>query len=94
MRVGKRYMIAEELQAAVLMCGEEPLQEQPPEQAREHAHRQEEAWPARYPARAVEGDAAAWRDHVNVGMMGECRAPGMENRCDTNAGSKLDPAAP
>ena len=43
-------MIAEEVQAAGLVGRGEPLQEQPAEQAREHAHRQEEAGPARDPA--------------------------------------------
>jgi hypothetical protein len=70
-------------------CGEEPFQEQPAEQAREHTHWQEEAWPARHPARAVERDAPARHDHMDVGMVGECRAPGMENRGDADAGSKV-----
>jgi len=58
------------------------LQEQPAKQAREHArHRQEEAGPARPPnALAVERDAAARYDHVDVRMMGHGRTPGMENR--------------
>jgi len=34
-------MIAEELQMAGFVGHDQPLQEQPPEQAREHAHRQE-----------------------------------------------------
>ena len=47
----------------------ELAQEQSPEQAREHPHRQEEAGPARHPARAIERDAAARHDHVHVRMM-------------------------
>jgi hypothetical protein len=64
-------MIAEELQVAGLVCREQPLQEQPAEQARQHAHRQEEAGAARHPALAIERDAAARHDHVDVRMMGE-----------------------
>ena len=82
-------MIAEELQAAGLVGGEQPLQEQPSEQAREHAHRQEEAGAARYPALAVERDAAARHDHVDVRVMGHRRAPGMEDRGDADAGAEV-----
>ena len=73
-------MIAEELQVAGLVGRDQLLQEQPAEQAREHAHRQEEAGPARDPALAVERDAAARHDHVDVRVMGQRRAPGVENR--------------
>ena len=41
------------------------LQEQPPEQAGEDAHREEEARPTRYPALAVGRDATARHDHVH-----------------------------
>jgi hypothetical protein len=82
-------MIAEELQAVVLVRGEQPLQKQPSEQAREHAHRQKEAGPARHPALAVERDAAARHDHVDVRMMGHGRAPGMENRGDADASAEV-----
>ncbi len=68
-------MVAEELQAAGLVGREQPLQEQPSEQAREHAHRQEEAGSARYPALAVERDATARHDHVDVGVMGHAPSP-------------------
>src|SRR2546430_498979 len=54
-------MIAEELQVAGLVGRDQLLQEQPAEQAREHAHRQEEAGPARHPALVVERDTAARR---------------------------------
>ena len=41
LRIGESSMIAEEAQpAAGLVGGEQPLQEQPSEQARQHAHRQ------------------------------------------------------
>ena len=71
------------------MGGDQLLQEQPAEQAREHAHRQEEAGPARHPALAVERDAAARHDHVDVRVMGQRRAPGMEHRGDADAGAEV-----
>src|SRR5450759_1511130 len=42
----QRGVIAEKLQAACLMGRDQLLQEQSAEQPREHAHGQEEAWPA------------------------------------------------
>ena len=82
-------MIAEERQLAGFVGRDQLLQEQPPEQARQHPHRQEEAGPARHPALAVERDAAARHDHVDVRMMGQRRTPGVENRCDADAGAEV-----
>ena len=82
-------MLTEELQLSGPMGGVEHLQEQPAEQAREHAHRQEEVGPARHPALAVERDAAARHDHVDVRMMGERRAPGVQHRGDADAGAEM-----
>src|SRR5215471_17234465 len=44
-----------------------------------HPHRQEETRSARDPARAVERYPAAWHDHVDVRVVGHCRAPAMEH---------------
>jgi len=82
-------MIGEECQEAGSVGRDQPLQEQPAEQAREHADRQEEAGPAGYPALAVGRDAAARHDHVDVRVMGHGRAPGMENRGDADAGAEV-----
>ena len=54
-------------------------QKEPAEQAGQHAHRQQEARSAGYPARAVERDPAARHDHVNVRMVGHCRAPAVQH---------------
>ena len=48
-----RDVVAEEAQAVGLVCGDELVQEQSAKQAREHAHGEEEAGPARYPALAT-----------------------------------------
>ena len=89
LRVGESGVIAEELQAAGVVRGDQLLQEQPAEQAREHAHRQEEAGPAGDPALAVERDAAARHDHVDVRMMGQRRAPGVQHGGDADAGAEV-----
>ena len=78
-------MIAEELQFSGPVGGGELLQEQASEQSRQYSHGQEEARPARDPAPAVERDAAAGYDHVHVRMVGERRAPGMEDGQDADA---------
>jgi hypothetical protein len=89
LRIGESGVIAEEPQMAGLVDRKQLLQEQPSEQAREHADRQEEAGPARYPALAVKRDAAARHDHVDVRMMGQRRTPGMENRGDADASAEV-----
>ena len=89
LRIGESSKIAEELQVFGLVSGEKLLQEQSAEQAREHAHRQEEAGPGCHPALAVERDAAARHDHVDVRVMGHGRAPGMEHRGDADAGAEV-----
>jgi hypothetical protein len=53
LRIGEMDMVAEEAEAAGRVDCRERLEEQPPEQAREHAHRQEESRPAGYPALAI-----------------------------------------
>src|SRR5208282_5039863 len=60
-------MIAEEVEAASLVRRREHLEEEPAEQARQHAHGQEECWPASDPARAIVGQAATRHDHVTCG---------------------------
>jgi hypothetical protein len=84
------------------MSSGELLQDQPSEQAREHAHGEEEAGPAGYPApiafgrcRAItvpaccERDAAARHDDVDMRMMGERRAPGVEDGEDADVGAEV-----
>ena len=89
LRVGESGMLAEELQAVGPVCGEQLLQEQPSEQAREHADRQEEAGPARDPLVAVERDAAARHDHVHVRVMGHGRAPTVQHGGDADASAEV-----
>jgi len=55
LRIGELCIFAEELQPAAVVCGGEFFEETPAEQPRQHAHRQEEARPARDPALTVGG---------------------------------------
>ncbi len=57
LRLGDMGVIPEEAQAAGLMRGDELLQEQSPEQAGEHTHREEESGPAGHPTLTVQRDA-------------------------------------
>src|ERR1700736_5611914 len=82
-------MIAEEVEAAGLVGDEQHGEEQPAEQAREHADGQEEAGPARYPTLAVERDAAARHDHVDVRVMAHGRAPAVQHGSDADAGAEV-----
>ena len=82
-------MIAEELELAGGMGVGELRQEEPPEQPREHAHGQEEAGPADDPPLAIERDAAAGHDHVDMRVVGHRRAPRMEHGGDADAGAEM-----
>ena len=60
------------------MQGYEPFEEEPAEETRQHPHRQEEAGLAGDPARIVQRQAAAGNDDVDVRMVGQRRAPGVQ----------------
>ena len=78
MTAGQRSLRPEEDEPALRVGGSELFQHQPAEQPREHADGQEEARPARYPLASVWRDPAARDDHVQVRMVGERRAPGVQ----------------
>ena len=71
------------------MSAGELLKDQPSEQARENTHGEEEVGSAGDPALTIERDAAAWHDHVDVRMVGERRAPGVEDGEDADAGAEV-----
>ena len=81
--------LAEERQPARRVGVGEPGQEEPPEQAGEHPHRQEEAGSAGHPARAVERYPAARHDHVEMRMVGHRRAPAVEHGGEADAGAEV-----
>jgi len=68
-RLCERGVVAEEREGCGLVGGEELVQEQSSEQARENPYGQKEPRAGRHPARAIKRDAAARDDHVHVRMM-------------------------
>src|SRR5229473_5123186 len=71
------------------MSGNKLRQDQPSEQAREHAYGEEEAGPAGDPTLTVERDAAARHDHMDMRILGERRAPGVEDGEHADAGAEV-----
>ena len=60
------------------MQGRESFEKEAAKEARQHAHGQEEAGPASDPTFAVQRKAAAGNDDVDVRMVGQRRAPGVQ----------------
>ncbi len=60
------------------MQGFEAVEKEPAEETRQHPHGQEEAGLAGDPARIVRRQAAAGNDDVDVRMVGQRRAPGVQ----------------
>src|SRR5207342_3207302 len=86
--VGEPYMIAEELQAAGMVRGDQHLQKQPAEQRRENLYRQEIARSARDPLRSIRRQAATRHDHVDMPVVRQRRAPGVQYRHEANASAE------
>ena len=70
-RITEGSELAMELQLAAAMGRGQFFKEAPAEQAREHAHGQEEAGSAGDPAIGIEGETAAGHDAVHVGVVSE-----------------------
>ncbi len=87
--VGEQSEIAEEPEAASLVQGGDAFEKQATKEARQHAHRQEEAELAGDPARPVRGQAAAGNDDVDMRMMGQRRAPGVEHSGEADARAQM-----
>jgi len=67
----------------------EAFEKEAAEQARQHAHGQEEAGLAGDPARAVWRKAAAGNDDVDVRMMGQRRTPGVQHGGEADARAQM-----
>ena len=80
--------VTEEPQLSCAMQGLQAFDEQPSEQPRQHAHMQKEARLTSDPLGAVWGQTAARDNHVDVRVMGECRAPGVQNAGHASVGTK------
>ncbi len=82
-------MLSIELQLPGVMGGAQLLEETPPEQAGEHAHRQEKTRFTGYPMGPIERQAATGDDAVDVRMMSHRRAPGMQHQAHPDAGPQM-----
>ena len=60
-----------------------------PEEARQDPHRQEEALPAGDPANAIKRGAAAGHHAMDMRMMLEGLAPGVQDGGDANLGAEM-----
>jgi hypothetical protein len=64
-------------------------EDQPPDQAREHAHRQEEMRAAANPVRAIEKEAAARHHAVDMGMEQQVLASRVQDRDAAGFGAQV-----
>ncbi len=81
--------IAAEAELAGLEGCTQLVQEQPAEESREDADRQEEARPAGDPAGAVERRATTRHDAMDMGMMLQRLAPGVEHADKPDLGAEV-----
>lgn len=61
------------------MQHEQPFEEQAAKQARHHPHMQEEPWATGNPTGAVRRQTPAGDDHVDMGVVGQRRPPGVQH---------------
>ena len=81
--------LAKEREPACRVGVGERRQKQPPEQAGKHPHRQEKAGLAAHPACPVERYPATRHNHMNVRMVGHCRAPAVEHSGGADARAEM-----
>ncbi len=85
----ERLQLPEELQLAPIEALFERFEKQTAEQAREHPHGKEEARPARDPALAIRGQAAAGNDAMHMRMMQQVLSPGAEHGEEADLRSQM-----
>src|SRR5271165_4135513 len=78
-----------EAQPADVMSFLQVAQEQPSKQSRKNSHREEESGAAGDPARAIERGAATGHDAMDMRVMRESLAPGVEHGGDADAGAEM-----
>ena len=88
-RFGEVGEIAEQAELASVEGGAQLVEEQPAEQPREDADRQEEAGPAGDPAGAVGRQATAGHDAMDMRMMLQGLAPGVEHGDQADLGAEV-----
>ena len=82
-------LLAEELQPVGAEQLDQPGQEKTAEQLSQDAHREQECRTRRDPSLAVERDAAARHDHVDVRVVGQRRAPAVQHGGDADARAEM-----
>src|SRR5271157_4736199 len=87
--LGEGRDVAEEDEAAGRVQSREPFEEEPAEETRQHPHGQEEAGLAGDPARTVRRQAAAGNDDMDVRMVGQHRAPGVQYGGEADARAEM-----
>ena len=85
----ERGEIAEELQFARVERRHEAFEEQASEQAREHADGQEESGRHRTQCPPIGGDAAARHDAMDMRMVIEVLAPGVQHGREADLGAQV-----
>jgi hypothetical protein len=86
--VCQRGQIAEEAEFAAAEGGGEAIKEEPAERLRQSVNGQQEVRLAADPAPAIEGDAAARNEAVDMRVMGDRLSPGMQHRDQAEPGGQ------
>ena len=89
LRVGQRLERPEETQLVGGERLEQGVEEEPAEQPRQHPDRQEEPGATGHPAGAVEGEAPAGHDAMQMRMVPQRLAPGMEHGEEADLGPEM-----
>jgi len=87
-RLSQPFEVAVEGQFPGMMQGPQSLEEQASKQARQHADMQEEPGLAGDPPGAVRRQASARHNHVDVGMVGQRRSPGVQHAGHADPGAE------
>jgi hypothetical protein len=87
--VGETGLVAEEGKSSDPVELDQPGEEQTAEEPAQYPHRQQEGRTGRYPALPIGRDAAAWHDHVDMGMVRHRRSPCVEHSGDADARAKV-----
>ena len=89
LRIGQRLERGAEAQLTVVEGVLQGGQEEPAEEARQHADRQEEARSARDPARPVRREAAAGDDAMEMRMMDQRLSPRVQDGEEADRGAQV-----
>src|SRR6266851_5056025 len=84
-------LVAEEVKPTCGVKLVQPREKKAAEQLRKDPNREQESGARGDPPLAIERDAAARYDHVNVRMMRHRRAPGVKDGGDADAGAEMTP---